>query len=157
MQRLRVRFLADGVLSADELGERLSHAEVIELALDTHTAAAGDERRDHARALEDRERFRRSRAQGAGLFRVEDEPLRVRLLPAVARQADSLVGPVPVRRVRLREELAREVDPVGREETLVGAKARLRGVEQRPVPVEEDRSELQRRSMGTKSRSPGPM
>jgi len=157
LERLGVGLLVLRVLAADDGGEAPRDPETVELGLDAGPAAARHEPGAEPRCADALERSGRAGDELAPFLAIDLEPAPVGLAPLLPRETDALVRPVPVGRVRLREELVGEVDPVRREEAAVAAEARLRGVEERAVPVEEDRAEtLQRFSIGTKSRSAAP-
>ena len=140
-QGLGMRLLVARVLAAHDRGESSGETEFRDLPVDPDPASARHESGENAGRADPRKRLPGSVHETTrldGLLRVDLEPLRVRVRPMLAGEADALVGAIPVRRVRARKDVAREVDSVRREEAAIAAEARLRGIEQGSVPVKQD-------------------
>src|SRR4029453_16933757 len=142
VQGLGMRFLSRDVLGAHDGAKPSGQTVAVELALDPFPRSARDERERNGFLLEDREHFPRSLDERAALGRVEVEPRPVGVGPPVPRQPDHVVGPIPVGRVGRFEAVVVERDPERAEEALIAAQPGLRRVEERAVPVEEDRPKI---------------
>src|SRR5262249_53128364 len=138
LERVGGGFAALGVVAADDVVEAMGDAVVLELALDARARAARDDAGHDPERGEGVEQLVDAVQQLARLVGEVGEPALVRVRPPLARQADGDERVVPVGRVRPPILLAVERDAEIGERLDVGAVARLRGVSERAVPIEQD-------------------